>query len=425
MNTLKHWLAALAVAATSATVLADEPPKKPELKDVLGEYSADLSMPITPAAVLVGLTPEQVIQPRTRREFEAGLSGLIGNGAKPVGAIEFVPFYIAYGGRLNFSNYRKDFFYRALTKTSLGIATGTRSIDKHDLAATGYSLSSVLLDAADPIYYRRLHKCVDDLQKVTITAVKAADTPASGAGGQTMLVPVSNAAKLKELPRKGSVEEFTGDDYFTTPGLAIGYAKCVDDNLGEARLWNRSRVAIGLVSGSGQEKADAMRSVDFGNTLWLSAQYGFEGFGTLGRLMRGGYVDCNDEACDPPRTPSQLERSGMLTLMARRTVGKSDLDFDTVGEFKRVDSSLYGLRFTFGSDKRSLFLESSMSRDRLEGETRRTRQHAIGASFRYTDNLWINVVSGRRKNFVNDKLDSVVSLGVQWGAEPAPLVKPK
>ena len=62
------------------------------LKDKLGQFSADLAMPSTAAAVHVGLSADNVIQAKNRREFEGAVSGLLKDGGKPAGAIEFLPY---------------------------------------------------------------------------------------------------------------------------------------------------------------------------------------------------------------------------------------------------------------------------------------------------------------------------------------------
>lgn len=97
-----------------------------------------------------------------------------------------------------------------------------------------------------------------------------------------------------------------------------------------------------------------------------------------------------------------------LTTHIRHTRGFSSLDLAQTGDLPSLSSTLYGVRFTYGSQKRSLFAEISRLDTKTPTETNRRDQHALGASFRVLENLWVTFVTGRRKQFVNDKLDSVV-----------------
>ena len=113
----------------------------------------------------------------------------------------------------------------------------------------------------------------------------------------------------------------------------------------------------------------------------------------------------------------------MFTVHARRTDGASDLDLSRAGDLQRLDNTLFGARFTYGSQTRSVFLEAS--RNSLKGGAidKRASQHAFGASFRVSENLWVNAVSGRRKEYANGKLEDTVELNFQYGFASEPLVQ--
>ena len=115
----------------------------------------------------------------------------------------------------------------------------------------------------------------------------------------------------------------------------------------------------------------------------------------------------------------------MLTLHARRTSGASDLDLSQTGDLTKADNTLLGARFTYGSQTRSVFLEASRTSLKGTGLDKRTSQHAIGASFRVSENLWLNAISGRQKLYANGRLDDVVQLHFQYGASSEPLVTPR
>jgi hypothetical protein len=186
-----------------------------------------------------------------------------------------------------------------------------------------------------------------------------------------------------------------------------------------------------MVGGRGRELGGSQRKIRFGTGFWVTAQYGFEDWSTLTRLMKSGqrYYDCKkvtrDGQCEGWHEPSRLERRALLAVHARRTNGASDLDLAQAGAFTEVDSSLFGARFTYGSQTRSVFLEASRSKLKGTGIDKKTDQHALGASFRLAENLWLNAVTGRRKLYSAGKLDDVVELQLQYGASSEPLVKPR
>lgn len=380
------------------------------LQDQLAEFSTDLSMPASPAAVHVGLTAESVLMPRNRREFEAGLSNVFKGTGKPTGTLEFAPYYIFRGGKLPFARYRSDGSFRTLTKTTLGIATGTRKIGDAEISATGLSLSTVLADLGDPIYSHALQACINDVQAGMLERARARE-----------------AAEPQPLPGEDSTSPFERKDEIQDEQASADYKACIAQR--EPQLWNRSRLSLGLATGRGREAAGLGRRVDFGNGLWISAQYGFEGLAALKRtlLSDSGYYDCVQVAgakCAKRHEPTRWERHAMLTLHARRTSGAADLDLSQPGELPELTSTLVGARLTYGSTRRAVFLEASRSSLKGGAIDKRTEQHALGASFRVSENLWINAISGRRKQFANGRLENVVDLNLQYGAASEPLVAP-
>lgn len=381
------------------------------LQDRLAEFSTDLAMPASPAAAHVGLSSEGVLMPRNRREFEAGLTGLLKDGGQPAGAIEFSPYYIARGGRMSFSRYRRDGSFRALTKTSIGFASGTREVGDRKLSARGLSLSSVLVDLGDPVYSHALQLCINRVQAGMLERARA--------------LPPRDA---QPLPDSDTVSDFDAGDEFQDEQAVTEYARCVAAR--EPELWNRSRVSVGVATGRGRESADPGRRIDFGTGFWVSAQYGFESWSAIRRtlLRDDGFLDCalpQPDKCGAPRQPSRWERSALLTLHARRTHGASDLDLSQTGELRKVDSSLLGARFTYGSASRSVFAEASRSRLKGGGIDKRTDQQAFGASFKVGKDLWLNAVNGRRTEFADGRVENRVDLNLQWGFADQPLVAPR
>lgn len=407
VSTIMICAALLAAGANVCAQQAD----KPSLKDQLAEFSTDLSMPASPAAAHVGLSSESVLMPRNRREFEAGVSNLFKGTGKPTGVLEFAPYYIARGGKLKYRQYRDDTAFRAFTKMTIGVASGTRKVDDAEISARGLSLSSVLIDLGDPIYSYRLEQCINKVL----------------AGMNERHPPPSDASQ--PLPEEGETVVLNDTDEVKDEKAVTEYKACVTAR--EAEFWNRSKLSVGVAGGRGRESDGAKRKIRFGTGFWVTAQYGFEDWSTLMRLMKSGrrYYDCEklkaEGQCEKWNEPSRLERRALLAVHARRTNGASDVDLSQTGDFTEVDSSLFGARFTYGSQTRSVFLEASRSKLKGTGIDKKTDQHALGASFRVSENLWLNAVTGRRKLYSAGKLDDVVELQFQYGASSEPLVKPR
>jgi hypothetical protein len=412
-KTLVALVALLALQAVSDIAHAAE-----SLKDQLADFTTDLALPASPAAAHVGLSQESVLMPRNRRAFEAGLSKLMNDDGKFVGAIEVSPFYMFRGQGLEYAKYRDDFWYRALTKTSLGAASGKRSIESKELTANGYSISTVLLDLGDPVFSHALQACINRVQANSLARVKAAET--------------KKAQKAEDLPATDTKEPFTAADEREDPEALTEYKACITKR--EPELWNRTRVSLGIASGSGREVAGAKRRIDFGDSVWFSAQYGFEGFDVLKRVFGQGdrFIDCADgkagEKCSKYRTPDRLEQNAMATFHVRHVRGASDLDLSAQGALSKQQNTLAALRLTYGSDKRNIFVETSRSWVKIPGSTKRLEQHAFGGSFQVREGIWVNVVNGRRKSFLNGALDNVTELNLQFGWSKDPVIespKPK
>jgi hypothetical protein len=403
---------AVAVLVLAAGLNAAGAAEPKSLKDQLATLTTDLGMPSTPAAVHVGLSADDVIQPKNRREFELGIAQLYKGSGQPSGSLEFLPYYIFQGGKLPFARYRDEAFFRALTKTSVGLAWGDSKIGESEVSNRGYSLSSVLLDLSDPIHSLGLQACIDTVQDAMLKRAKA----------------VADDDEAEDLFKAPKTATFTEDDEFRDDQSVKDYKTCLTKHHAPARLWNRTRIGIGFAAGSGHEQAGEKRNLRYGNAVWISAQYGFEGLGRLARALGGGVIDCDvrgqGKQCATEHVPGALESSTLLTLHARRNRGYSDLDLSKEGELARLNSSLWGVRLTYGSDKRNVFIETSRRSVHAPTGTQRIRQHAFGASLKLTDNLWVNAISGRRKQFLDEKLQSVTSVNLQFGAATDPLVKP-
>ncbi len=380
-----------------------------ELRDKLGELTTDLNMPATPAAIHVGLSGDGVMQAKNRREFEAAATNLLKDGGKPGGTLEFLPYFVFQGGKLPYARYESKPLFRAMVNTTIGLAAGKREIDGHEASANGLSLSTVLVDLASPLHQYGLQTCINDLQKKAIERAKA--------GGP---------GRAEELPTDGARTAFSDADRVADDQSVAEYRACLKDKMSLDKLWNRSRISFGLAAGNGHEATGAQRKVSYGTAAWLTVQYGFEGLGTLRRAAFGGdpaYADCEggDGAECKPVTEARFRDRAQLVLHARLLRNASQLDFSTSGALPRYDSNLLGTRFVYGSDKRNVFVEASRSRISGEASSRSTNQYALGGSFKVLDNLWLNVLSGRRTERTNGGAVNAFEVSLAYGTSSEPL----
>ena len=220
-------------------------------------------------------------------------------------------------------------------------------------------------------------------------------------------------------------------DVVATPQAKAAYTACLKRYRTSTQLWNRSRISLGVAGGNGHEQGGEKRKVNYGRATWLTVQYGFEGLDKLGGALVGTtYVDCANApkpsgaggGCTPVEDSHWRDRS-LLTLHARHIRDATDLDLSQQGPLARVSSRLYGARFTYGSERRNFFVELSRATDHhaLNGSSS-TRLRAFGASFKVMDNLWLNVVSGKRREMAANGTAHVVQVDLAYGLSQDPLV---
>jgi len=146
---------------------AANPADNPELK--VSSVPLDLSVPVSPAFTVLGVTPENVIRPASPRAFAASLLNAVDqNGNLQNGlALDAAPFLFG----TNLSDYRKNDLSRFLANLQISVATtkGQAAQDQASRISTG--LHMVLLNRGDP----RLDGSL--LDKLRAAYAKQAPTP--------------------------------------------------------------------------------------------------------------------------------------------------------------------------------------------------------------------------------------------------------
>lgn len=137
----------IASAACASPVQPDEDDKRPDLSKAF-----DFTVPESPAFVILGISPENVVRPTSMRQLSASiLNAAKGNGDF---SLEFNPFRLEKGKKLTLADYRKNtLLYN--TQISLAKYTGKTDSDKSTHLAIGlYSI----LNQGDPALSTELDK---------------------------------------------------------------------------------------------------------------------------------------------------------------------------------------------------------------------------------------------------------------------------
>lgn len=112
----------------------------------------DLTVPESPAFVVLGVTPKNVLRPSTGRDLAfALLNGFDANGNVQAGlAIDAKPYLLARGPNITLADYRLDWTTRQLSRIQASVATtaGQSDSDKADQVALG--LKWTPWDEGDP-----------------------------------------------------------------------------------------------------------------------------------------------------------------------------------------------------------------------------------------------------------------------------------
>jgi hypothetical protein len=129
----------------------------------LQQFQVDVAVPESPAFVLIGGTPSNLLRPTLMRDFSAGLSNFAskdGTVATPQNlGVEAAPAMLFYGRRLSLADYRKSpVLYRLQASVAINTATNR---DAPNQIALGVRTS--LLNGTDPRMDRTYQQSIDSV----------------------------------------------------------------------------------------------------------------------------------------------------------------------------------------------------------------------------------------------------------------------
>ncbi len=348
-------------------------------KLIQDEY--DYSIPESPGFTIIGMTPEDVVHPRTLRDFAVALKdGVDESGKFKTGiALDFTPFqwfvrdqtmarYLRLDtGDLDIDSLRVDanklpkrkyFNSNLLASTSVSIGTTQGTGDGDESVKLGIGLHVPIIDKSDG------REFANDCFAKTLFA-KAQIVP----GG---LIPVvKNAAEVNKMT-----------------------SECME----LAPRWNDTiwTASLGYATTSEDGSFSDMESGAYG--IWSSFAYGFDG------------------------SIRQLRDNAQLILHAKVLNKQTVQDPDDESLLIEQDSETFGAAFKFGSERLNAALQASYSRlkDRTHDTSDRIQKLSVGLEYRLAKDLWLVATLGGEGGRENGKNNSFVLGSLKYGTATTP-----
>jgi hypothetical protein len=317
--------------------------------DVTADTSnIDLSVPESPAATVLNVTPNTIVRPGTPREFATSLlSGLDQNGNLQTGlAIDTAPFMLFNGANVTLQDYNSNYLTRLLSRTQFSLAAtkGASADDTSARLALGFNLT--LLDKGDARVYHPQRGADGDV----LSCFKASIQPP--------------AAPSVPNPTQAEIDQINAAAKAINDGVAD---KC-RETVRKAN-WNRTSWIVAYAPSWISENG---KSSDFrwnGGAFWTSFAYGFEGVPSLSKI-------------------------GQLILHARFRTKEQVDDPANPGQFLSQNSTIFGGRFRAGNPSFAFNVEGAWVRNHPSGLAAfNANRFSLGAEARISSNLYL-VVSG-------------------------------
>lgn len=367
------------VAPANANVTNGQPPSTPsqpklsafdETVQKVNLANLDLSVPESPAFVVMGLTPQTVVRPTSPRQFASSLlNGIDQRGNLQSGiALDFAPYMIYAGDKLTLREYRESPLRRffARTQTSFATTKGASEGDKSIRAAVG--LHFTLMDRGDPHSDAELMECFTKNLQLPPPPASISFSPS----GEIVL----------------SEEDQKKRDEISAKNVAAS-EECRAE--GRKRNWNKSSWIVAFapawISPTGETK-------DFsydGGGVWTSVAYGFEG------------------------VPG-LEKTSQLIFHARYRDNEMVPEPEMEGKFFRQDGLFLGGRARVGNENSSVSFEGVFQRLRRVGMPfDNSSRLAFGLERKIAENIWFNVAFGGQTDTPDGTRKGFVLTSFKWG----------
>lgn len=330
-------------------------------KDLIGRL--DLDVPDSPAFAILGITPQNVINPDTPAELAAAI--LIGDdqdGNSQEGlAIEFRPFLLAMQDDITIAKYRQ---YRLLSRAAISFADANGSSDEDPTDRQAIGLTLTPIDEKDPFVWADLGAC---------TGVASDE---ANKQGQPLRRAVAQAAiKLRAAQQADDAAQIA---------VAEQEARTANAQL-DNWLANGKKEFLDEANKKCLEK---QRDATTNGTQWQIG-VGYHD-SEVGDLEASGVSVWTSYARQVPRV------GGSLIVHARTNRDRIVPRPDEPSAFDVVDQDIVALRYRRGSDRQGLLLEASyVDESTTNGGVDDDYTTAlIGAEFRIGEGLWVQIGYG-------------------------------
>lgn len=370
-------LALLASQSAHGQSVSDDD-KKVSIKDLVGRI--DLDVPDSPAFAILGISPQNVINPDTPAELAAALFvGDDGDGNSQEGlAIEFRPYLVAMKDSLVYDDYTSR-PWLSRTAVSFSESKGVDPSDRTKRRAIGLSFTPI--DDRDPLESTDLTDCIKTGPKKEI---EDKENQLSQRVVNLVADPSSSGTE-KEAARK-ELEDFYNGDY--KKAKEKGVVACKKDHL--EKTANATQLQLGIA----YHDSEVSEFDENGNAFWTS--YSRPIFGN----------------------------SGSLILHARYSENVLVPDTENEGQYFIRDETLVGVRLRRGDERRAVLFEASYVDEKASaGDVDDEYTTAlIGVEFKVAESLWIQLAFGDTFGSNQDKAPAL-SGQFRWAASKSRLLK--
>jgi hypothetical protein len=327
----------------------------------------DLTVPDSPALVILGLSPDKVVRPSAPKDLATTLlngvdrRGNLQNGV----AVDFSPRFLFAGNSLAYADYRDNRVTRLLANIQVSLATAKGATDGDKSMRVAFGVRSTLWDKGDPRLDEELVKCLD-----------------------AIAIPVPAHPLLGEEAQRAWEEE-------QTKALRPKALAC--QSASAKRLWNASSLAIGVAPAYQSPTGLAADLQYSGAALWTALALRLPGKSHFGQLMVQGHYRNRELIPDASQK----------------------------GVFFEQDSAGVGLRLLLGEPVRALIIESELGRKSPKsGDPSTAFTVSAGGQLKLSDELWLSAaIGGALKDATGQQRGLFVLSSFKWALSKEPSVK--
>jgi hypothetical protein len=362
------------VAATIAATLASAAPSHAQSGGAVDTSKAvklvnlDLTVPDSPAFVILGLSPEKVVRPNAPKDLATTLlNGVDRHGNLQSGlAIDFAPLFLFAGNTLEYSDYHDHTGTQILGRTQISFATTKGASEGDKSVRAGFGFRSTLWDRGDPRLDDGLVTCLN-----------------------AIAVPVPSIALTDSEKRKAWEDEQAKT---LRPKVQACHAASAK------RLWNASSLAIGIAPAFQSPTGESSDFKYAGAAVWAALAL---------KLSTSG------------------SNFGQFIVQGRYRNKEMVPDKNNKGSFFEQDSSGLGLRLVLGEPVRAVVIESEVGKQSPKnGDATTSFTLSGGGQIKLSDDLWLSAaVGGALKGSVGEQRGLFVLSSFKWALSKEPSIK--